>query len=60
MQLAHLQHAVVWVVHTERWLDFNTFQSGHRRYDQDNEPEKVRTIGGMSRRTSERLRPNRP
>ncbi len=23
--------------HNERWLDFNMFQSGHRRYDQDTE-----------------------
>jgi hypothetical protein len=26
--------------HEERWLDFNMFQSGHRRYDQDNESRK--------------------
>jgi hypothetical protein len=26
--------------HSERWLDFNMFQSGHRRYDQDNESGK--------------------
>lgn len=24
--------------HKAAWLDFNCFQSGHRRYDQDNEP----------------------
>ncbi len=24
--------------HNEAWLDFNMFQSGHRRYDQDTEP----------------------
>ncbi len=24
--------------HEETWLDFNMFQSGHRRYDQDTEP----------------------
>ena len=24
--------------HNEPWLDFNMFQSGHRRYDQDTEP----------------------
>jgi len=24
--------------HRESWLDFNMFQSGHRRYDQDTEP----------------------
>lgn len=24
--------------HNEPWLDFNMFQSGHRRYDQDNTP----------------------
>lgn len=24
--------------HNAAWLDFNCFQSGHRRYDQDNEP----------------------
>jgi hypothetical protein len=24
--------------HNEQWLDFNLFQSGHRRYDQDNTP----------------------
>jgi hypothetical protein len=24
--------------HSEPWLDFNMFQSGHRRYDQDTEP----------------------
>lgn len=24
--------------HTEPWLDFNMFQSGHRRYDQDDTP----------------------
>lgn len=24
--------------HAEPWLDFNMFQSGHRRYDQDKEP----------------------
>jgi hypothetical protein len=24
--------------HAEAWLDFNMFQSGHRRYDQDDEP----------------------
>lgn len=24
--------------HDASWLDFNCFQSGHRRYDQDNEP----------------------
>jgi hypothetical protein len=26
--------------HNEPWLDFNMFQSGHRRYDQDNESGK--------------------
>lgn len=25
--------------HAEPWLDFNMFQSGHRRYDQDDTPE---------------------
>lgn len=25
--------------HDEPWLDFNMFQSGHRRYDQDTEPQ---------------------
>jgi hypothetical protein len=25
--------------HSEPWLDFNMFQSGHRRYDQDDTPE---------------------
>lgn len=25
--------------HDEPWLDFNMFQSGHRRYDQDDSPE---------------------
>ena len=25
--------------HQEPWLDFNMFQSGHRRYDQDDTPE---------------------
>lgn len=25
--------------HNEPWLDFNMFQSGHRRYDQDDTPE---------------------
>lgn len=26
--------------HNEPWLDFNMFQSGHRRYDQDDTPER--------------------
>jgi len=26
--------------HAERWLDFNMFQSGHRRYDQDTDSPK--------------------
>jgi hypothetical protein len=26
--------------HNSSWLDFNMFQSGHRRYDQDNSPKK--------------------
>ncbi len=26
--------------HNEAWLDFNMFQSGHRRYDQDDTPER--------------------
>jgi len=25
--------------HAEEWLDFNMFQSGHRRYDQDDSPD---------------------
>ena len=31
--------------HQEKWLDFNAFQSGHRRYDQDTLKEETRHYG---------------
>jgi len=31
--------------HNEKWLDFNTFQSGHRRYDQDTSKNEKRHYG---------------
>ena len=31
--------------HHEKWLDFNTFQSGHRRYNQDTSKNEVRHYG---------------
>lgn len=31
--------------HKEKWLDFNTFQSGHRRYDQDTSKNEKRHYG---------------
>ena len=41
--------------HNEPWLDFNMFQSGHQRYDQDTTPNpKGKTTGGTCRRTTRR------
>src|SRR5690606_29742800 len=31
--------------HDAKWLDFNTFQSGHRRYDQDTSKNEKRHYG---------------
>lgn len=31
--------------HQDKWLDFNAFQSGHRRYDQDTLKEETRHYG---------------
>lgn len=31
--------------HNEEWLDFNMFQSGHRRYDQDTSAKETRHYG---------------
>ncbi|MFD2731354.1 glycoside hydrolase family 140 protein [Pedobacter alpinus] len=31
--------------HNEKWLDFNSFQSGHRRYDQDTSKNELRHYG---------------
>lgn len=31
--------------HNEPWLDFNMFQSGHRRYDQDTSADETRHFG---------------
>ncbi|KAA8486291.1 collagenase-like protein with putative collagen-binding domain [Arcticibacter tournemirensis] len=31
--------------HNEKWLDFNMFQSGHRRYDQDTSAKETRHYG---------------
>ncbi|QOG03630.1 glycoside hydrolase family 140 protein [Flavobacterium sp. MDT1-60] len=46
--------------HTETWLDFNMFQSGHRRYDQDTLPNSFKEDNYKFVQRDLALKPTKP